>query len=230
MKDIFFLKWKDHTLYLSEHEDKNFIDALEEEDIRVCYGSGLNEEDNSFIKTEMKAGIETAVNNWINDSRFIIHLLMAAGVFLVSFYFLSYVIRDPLPMVDEIVLSLLLAALAWYRLKNQEYQSEKVIHKKVELEQELSSITMEQMEYLKQIELYLEKLADMNGGELKKLLDSGAVPVFFTSEKKNLLKFVKSVDKYRKKTRFSKNRKFPGELNELSKQIRSFMKYHSSMV
>lgn len=230
MKDIYFLKWKDHTLYLSEHEDKKMLDALEEEELRICYGSQLSEEDNNSIKTEMKAGIETAVNKWINDSRFVVHLLMAAAVFLVSFYFLSYVVRDPLPLVDEIVLSLFLGGLAMYRLKNQQYQSEKVIHRKLELEQYLGNIAMEKMEYLTQLELYLEKLADMESLELKKLLESGAVPLFFTSEKKNLLKIIKAIDLNKKKKRFRKNSKLPGELNELCKQFRSFMKYHSSMV
>jgi len=230
LKDIFFLKWKDHKLYLSEHDDKVFIDALEEEEIRICYGSQLNEDDNAYLKTEMKTTIGIGVNRWINDSRFIVHLLMAAAVFLVSYYFLSYVIRDPLPMIDEIILSLILAALAWYRLKNQDYQSEKVIHRKIELEQFLGNINMQKMDYLNQVELYLEKLSDMDYGESKKLIDSGAVPVFFTSEKKHLLKLVKSIDRYKRKSRFSKNKGMPSELNELSKQIRSFLKYHSSIV
>lgn len=230
MKDIFFLKWKDHKFYLSEHEENIFLESLEEDELRICYGSQLFEDDNIFIKTELKTTIGTAVNKWINDSRFVAHLLMSAAVFLISFYFLSYVIRDPLPMIDEIILSLLLGGLAWYRLKNQDYHSEKVVHRKIEFEQYLSSIKMEQMDYLKQIELYLEKLSDMESAELKKLLDSGAVPVFFTSEKKNLLKIVKSIEKYKKKRKLRKNGTIPKELNELSKQIRSFLKYHSSIV
>ncbi len=46
--------------------------------------------------------IEDSVNSWITESRFIPRFLISAGVFLFTYFFLSFVIRDPIPMVDEI--------------------------------------------------------------------------------------------------------------------------------
>jgi len=156
---------------------------------------------------------------------------MTAAVFLVSYYFLSYVIRDPLPFVDEIVVSAVLGALAWSRLKNQQYHSEQVIQKKLEMEQYLNQVVFESSDFIKQMELYLEKLADMDSVEQKKLLESGAVPVFFTSEKRSLLKLLKAVELFKKRNRFKrKNKALPPEVKALVKQVRDFMKYHSSMV
>ncbi|MDC7232115.1 MAG: hypothetical protein PQJ58_02695 [Spirochaetales bacterium] len=230
MKTIYYLKWKDQSALFSDLDHQSLISALDEEDLRICYGSSLTEEDKNSINIEMKTAVETAVNRWINDSRFLIHLLMAAGVFLVSYYFLSYVIRDPLPVIDEIILSILLGALAWYRLKNQEHQSERAINRKLELGQFLSAMPMEQTELLEQIELHLENLADMNPVEVKKLIRSGAVPVFFTTEKKKLMKIVMAADVYRKKRRFSRKQQVPVEFNEFCTQVRAYMKYHSSIV
>ena len=207
------------------------MEVLEEGELQVDYGASLEEEEIAFIKNDLKLGIEQSINNWINDRRFFVHLLMTAAVFLVSYYFLSYVIRDPLPFVDEIVVSAVLGALAWSRLKNQQYHSEQVIQKKLEMEQYLNQVVFESSDFIKQMELYLEKLADMDSVEQKKLLESGAVPVFFTSEKRSLLKLLKAVELFKKRNRFKrKNKALPPEVKALVKQVRDFMKYHSSMV
>lgn len=46
--------------------------------------------------------VEESVNNWITESRFIPRFLSSAAFFLFVYFFLSFVIRDPLPMIDEI--------------------------------------------------------------------------------------------------------------------------------
>ncbi len=217
-------------MFICEHEGEALLKSLESEEARVLFGSDPGEEDLNKVKSELKVSIEKAVNRWINDSKFLLHMVMAGGVFLVSFYFLSYVIRDPLPMVDEIILSVLLGGLAFYRLKNQQYQSDKAIERKLEMEQYLQSLPVEKSGFLMQVELYLEKLGDMDHSEVKKIIDSGAVPAFFTSDKKEMLKLVKAAEIYRKKIRFKKGQSIPGEIEYLIKQFRAFIRYHSSMV
>jgi DNA-dependent RNA polymerase auxiliary subunit epsilon len=167
MKNVIYLKWKDKKLVLNECTPQNLIEHLSEENMKVSFSESISDEDLDYIKTELKIDIENSVNSWINDSRFVFHLLISAGVFLVSYYFFSYVIRDPLPLVDEIVLSLLIAGFSWYRLKNQQYKSDTVIHKKVEIEQYLADIPYNSSDFLVQVELYLEKLASMNDMEQK---------------------------------------------------------------
>ncbi|QEN07489.1 hypothetical protein EXM22_05610 [Oceanispirochaeta crateris] len=230
MKHIFYIKWKENSLVLNECNAQNLIENLSEENIELAYGESVTDQDLDLIKTELKIDIENAVNRWINDSRFFVHLLMSTGVFLVSYYFLSYVVRDPIPLVDEIVLSLLMAGLSWYRLKNQQYKTDKVIHKKIEMEQYLSDIPYVKNDFIVQVELYLEKLSSMGIEEQKSLFDSGAVPVFFTSSKKDLIKLLRLLEKFGSKNPFSKEKRLPPEINELKKQMRSFLKYHSSMV
>ncbi len=230
MKKVYFLKWKNSSLIVNDYTDLNLMENLTEGNISVSYGGSLTDVDHELIKTEFRVNIEKAVNRWINDSKFLIHLLLSAGVFLVSFYFLSYVVRDPVPFVDEIILSFVLAGLAWYRLKNQQNQSEKVIQKKVELEQYLSDVSYESSDFVTQVELYLEKLGSMDQEERSRMIESGAVPVFFTSEKKELVTLLRLLENYKKKNRFKKGYSFPLELTEFISQIRAFLKYHSSMV
>lgn len=66
--------------------------------------------------------IEDAVNSWITESRFIPRFLGSAGIFLFVYFFLSFVIRDPLPMLDEIV-SGIAAAVIFYILMGRKYKN-----------------------------------------------------------------------------------------------------------
>ena len=179
-RNIYFLHWNSNRCFIANPPAKAaLIDFLENEDIRGYYGSSPSAEDMQSFQANWKVKIDLAVRAWFNDSKFILHFILATGIFLLSFYFLSYVIRDPLPLVDEIVLSLILAALGWYRLVNQDVQSEKALLKKQELTHSLNRIPFERVDFLKQVELYLEKIASMSRTEKAEYIKEGGVPLFF---------------------------------------------------
>ncbi len=224
--DVYILKWLERRLILAERDSLKFIEALDSEEARIYYGSPPVEEDREALNLELKVHIERGVNRWISDSRFLLHSLLAAGVFLVTYFFLSYVIRDPLPLVDEILGALVLAVLAWFRLNNQQYQSEKALRKKLELEQKSREITWEHSSLVQAVELYLEQLAQMNPEDRNAVLVSGAVPVFFSSHRQDLGKMYSLLGK-RRDRRFKKD--YP-EIASLFKQIHKYLKHHSSMV
>ena len=226
MKNIYHLKWNNNSRIFTEQKDQELINSLENDDIRLLYGSRLTEEEQRSLNTSLKVIIEKGVNRWISDSRFLLHCIMSAGVFLVSYYFLSYVIRDPLPVIDEIIISLVLGILAYFRLNTQEYKSEKALDRKLQLEQSLSEMPRETSSFLSDVELYLEQLADMDESQRMDITKSGGVPVFFSSERKQLLRLYKAAGSSGKKIR----RNDPPELKTFLTQIRDYLKYHSSMV
>ncbi len=226
MKHIYYLKWQEHSYIFTEGKDLEIIGELDREELDIYYGSRFSEEDLRYVKNSLKISIEKGVNRWISDSRFILHCIMSAGVFLVSYYFLSYVIRDPLPVIDEIVLSTILAVLAYFRLNNQEYKSDKALGRKLELEQSLADISCHSSTLISEVELYLEKMRHMNDSEQRELSESGGVPVFFSSRRKELVNLYKAINRSRRKKRLS----WPAELKALMRQIRDYLKYHSSMV
>ena len=90
--------------------------------------------------------------------------------------------------------------------------------------------SLNEMKELSDEELIISNSGGKGGGGSKLTQKAHNYIIIYELLFKTQQDFLKSIDSYKKKTRFSKNKKFPGELNELSKQIRSFMKYHSSMV
>lgn len=206
MKDrnIYFLHWNTHKCFLCDLPEKSeLIEYLENEKIQGQYGSSPGTEDLQSFQGEWKVKIDLAVRSWFNDSRFLLHFILATGIFLLSFYFLSYVVRDPLPLVDEIVISLVLSFLGWYRLSNQEVHSEKALLIKQELIQSLNRIPFESAEFLKQVELYLEKLSTMKKDEVVHMIKEGATPLFFNTYSQEMIELRKALGNHLKKNRTS---------------------------
>lgn len=206
MKDrnIYFLHWNTHKCFISDLPEKSdLIEFFENEAIKGLYGTSPDTEDLQSFQSEWKVKVDLAVRSWFNDSKFLLHFTLATCIFLLSFYFLSYVIRDPLPLVDEIVLSLILGILGWYRLSNQEVHSEKALVKKQELIQSLNSISFESGDFLKQVELYLEKVSSMNRDEVLDMMKEGATPLFFNTYTQEMIAFRKALENHLKKNRFS---------------------------
>ncbi len=233
-RGIYFLNWNSHKCFIADFPQKSqLIEFLEDENFKGYYGSSPGAEDMKEFQSLGKVKIEMALRAWYNDSRFLIHFILTTGIFLLSFYFLSYIIRDPLPLVDEIVLSLVLALLGWYRLNNQDLQSEKVLLKKQGLIQALDRIPFEKSPFLVQVELYLEKLSTMKIEEIDRMLEEGATPLFFNTFKDETVDFRKALDCYfsrsRKKRFFSKKSVTAEtvldlkELKVLKKQLNSFV-------
>ena len=225
-RNIYFLHWNSNKCFLSNLPEKaELINFLEEENIKGYYGSSPDTEDMLYFQTEGKVKVEMAVRSWYNDSRFLLYFILSIGIFLLSFYFLSYVIRDPLPLVDEIVLSSVFAILGWHRLKNQDVHSEKALLKKQELIQFLNRIPFESAPFLKQVELYLEKVSLMKKTEVDQMLAEGTMPLFFNtygSEVQDLRKALEGSLK-RKKKRKQNKPDYP-ELKILLSQINNYIK------
>ncbi len=200
--NIYFLHWNANKCFIADFPEKSgLLDALENESFQGYFGTSPDPEDMQEFQRIGKVRIELAVRAWFNDSRFLLHFLLATGIFLLSYYFLSYVVRDPLPLVDEIVLSLVLAVLGWYRLSNQEVHSEKAQLKKQDMIQLFDRIPFEKSPFLEQVELYLEKLSSMKESDVDQMLKEGATPIFFNSFSDETYNFRMALEKYFKKTR-----------------------------
>ncbi len=60
--------------------------------------------------------VEDSVNSWVSESRFIPRFLISASVFLFAYFFFSFAIRDPIPVIDEIALGIIASVLCYILL------------------------------------------------------------------------------------------------------------------
>jgi hypothetical protein len=93
------------ALLYSLKEGGEFISRLEGSSVRGCYGKEPRIESITLLRNDLYRLAETAVKQWVFELRFIPRFLISSGVFLVTYFFASVAIRDPIPVIDEILIA-----------------------------------------------------------------------------------------------------------------------------
>jgi hypothetical protein len=81
------------------------LDITEDIELQGRYGQEPRVESVTMLRNELYRRIETDVRDWINERRFIPRFLIASTIFLIVYLFLAVVIRDPVPIVDELLIA-----------------------------------------------------------------------------------------------------------------------------
>lgn len=102
------------------------------------------------------ADIDSYITAWIADSRYIFRLLVSAGVFLAVYFVMSIALRDPLPLLDEMLLGILAALLAWRALARRDEKSQNISHTRLRLKKQIEA-RAETSDAVALLETFLEK-------------------------------------------------------------------------
>jgi hypothetical protein len=158
---------KKPDIYLDPYLHQEKIDSWGSDE-PVCLKSGgtLTKQQKDEASYSLYASIDFAVDRWIQDKQYIPRLLVSALVFLVMYFFLSLVIRDPIPMVDELVISSALTIGTWVFLARRDTRSSVALKRRYELKQRAGSPTLERDEGLLALEAFLEEVSNFDSLEL----------------------------------------------------------------
>ena len=140
-----------YLFHLSRNDGRSFfldpfgnpnelIPILEEGDIVGLYGREPRVETITHFRNELYRGVESAVKSWMAEQRFIPRFLISSGVFLVTYLFLSLAIRDPLPMVDELLLAMAASIVLYFVLSRRDLSSTRSSKKRAELRGKVDAI------------------------------------------------------------------------------------------
>jgi hypothetical protein len=151
---IFHLYRKDGTavfLHPFRKTDKLYA-LLERSEIIGHYGNEPRVESLTLFRNELYRLVEQEVRAWVADVRFIPRFLLSSGAFLLVYLFLSVVVRDPLPVLDEIAISLGVAIVAYILLGRKDMQSEGALRRRITLRTKVDAIVFTENAFVKRIE------------------------------------------------------------------------------
>ena len=151
---IFHLYRQDGTaLFLHPFDDfDKLIQVLKRADIVGKYGTEPRVESLTLFRNDLYRMIEAAVKSWVAEKRFIPRFMISAGVFLISYLFLSFVVRDPLPLVDEILIGVGVAFVSYVLLSRRDQRSNLALKKRVDLRSSVDRIVFSEGRFIKQVE------------------------------------------------------------------------------
>ena len=154
---IFHVYKKDgSSLFLHPFERTDALLNLDESvAVEGWYGKEPRIESLTMFRNQLYRYIETAVKEWVQDKKFIPRFIISAGVFLVVYFFTSFVIRDPIPVIDETVVSLLSSIAVYYLLSKRDQSSEKASKKRLKLRMLVDRIVFNESAFIREFEKML---------------------------------------------------------------------------
>ena len=117
--DIYYLNLKTGPLLLSSLDSSSDVEKIETISLHSS-SNLLSEESRLFVESNLVHQASRAVSYYMQNKHYIPRLFISALVFLILYFFLSLVIRDPIPMVDEILISLGGTILTWVLLSKRD--------------------------------------------------------------------------------------------------------------
>lgn len=154
---IFHLYRKDGTaVFLHPFRNtERFLTTLEKSTVLGHYGSEPRVESLTLFRNELYRLVETEVKRWVADARFIPRFVISAAVFLLSYLFLSFVVRDPLPILDEVAISLGVSIVGYILLGRRDLKSEAALKKRIALRSKIDTIAFTESEFVRRLETAL---------------------------------------------------------------------------
>jgi hypothetical protein len=166
---IFHIHRNDGTsmfLHPFRNPDK-LVGQLEKQAIDGRYGQEPRVEALTMFRNELYRQVELGVRSWVSDQRFIPKFLISAGVFVLAYFFASFVIRDPLPVIDELAIALGLSIGAFVVQGRRDLNSRLATEKRLALRVIVDRVTFRESDFVKQVE---EALHRHEGGRIEGVL------------------------------------------------------------
>ena len=132
--------------------DQNTLDLLENCRIEGLYGAEPEIASLTSFRNELYSLAESALRAWDSQVRFLPRFVLSAALFVVSFLFLSVVVRDPVPVLDELLISLALSIAAYIALRARGRGSERVERKRITLRSRIDTIVFSESSVIQLLE------------------------------------------------------------------------------
>jgi len=156
---IFHLYRKDGSaLFLHPfHDIERFLDIIQTTDVEGRYGREPRVESFTLFRNDLYRMADIAVRKWVSQARFIPRFLISAAAFLLTYLFLSFAIGDPLPMIDELVVGVLVGFLTYVTVNRVDIRSEAVARRTRDLRAKIDRIYFQNDPFVLEVESELER-------------------------------------------------------------------------
>lgn len=102
------------TIVLHPFDIPDIFKSAETGSIIGRYGSGESPRDADSIRTALYASMEKGTRRYYLNKGYYLRLALTTGTFIVVYLFLSILVRDPVPLIDELLLGLLASAAVFF--------------------------------------------------------------------------------------------------------------------
>ncbi len=142
--------------------DESTLTMLEQQPVEGLYGAEPEVSTLTGLRDDLYRIAERSIRRWDAEARFVPRFLLSAAVFVVAFLFFSLVVRDPLPVLDELLIAFGLAAALYTVLRRRGRLSEPVERKRIAVQKQIDAIMFTESDVVSRFEnqLHLHEAMD----------------------------------------------------------------------
>ncbi len=169
---------------------------MEEKELKGRYGKEPRVEALTMFRNVLYRIIEEGVNDWIGEKRFLPKFLVASGVFLFGYLFFTFVVRDPLPILDEIAIAIAGSIGVFFLMGRRDKQSDPAMKKRIALRTKVDRIVFESSRFVRKMEEVLSESEEESREELLLALADTHRENLNLEEKEEAKQFIQALQKY----------------------------------
>jgi hypothetical protein len=136
---------------------KQIGDLLERAELTGLYGAEPKVEALTSFRNELYDIVESEVRRWVSEERFTPQFLASAAAFLITYLLLSFLIRDGLPLIDELAVAMVVAIGSYLYLTKRNMKSEPAVKRRMTLRGRVDGIVFSESDFVKRIEQALQE-------------------------------------------------------------------------
>lgn len=139
---------------------------LDASHVQGYYGQEPRVESLTMFRNQMYRKIEEDVREWMAERRFMPRFLTGAGVFLATYLLLTLVVRDPIPMVDELILALVASFATYVLMGRRDLRSEEASKRRIALRNKIDAAVFSSNSFVAELEGALQRYENTPAEEL----------------------------------------------------------------
>ncbi|HPG86677.1 MAG TPA: hypothetical protein PLQ29_08255 [Spirochaetales bacterium] len=132
-----FVLGGDDPVILHPYDDPETFASAEPGSVVGRYGSGAEPRGADGIRTALYAAMERGTRRYFLNRGYYLRLAMTASAFVAVYLFLSIVVRDPIPLIDELLLGSLSAAAVFFASERKALSSPRHLDAVLRLRREI---------------------------------------------------------------------------------------------
>ncbi|MFA5570001.1 MAG: hypothetical protein ACOX0W_01020 [Sphaerochaetaceae bacterium] len=162
-KSFIFRRFQNPSLFITPFSDVKQSGLWSDTETITWYAStGLTSQEKDDALFTLYQQYDKGVDYWIQERRYIPRLLITAFIFLILYVFFSLVVRDPIPMVDELIIATVGSLVSWRYLASKDRKSEIAERRRLVLKQNASRGTFVIDENLSVYEDYIDRCSALD--------------------------------------------------------------------
>ena len=174
--NIYYLRRRGVPLVLSSLPAVDFGALSPETRFSIISSGFITGEEERDIAGNVAGAAHISMLRWLQDKRYIPRLIVSAALFLILYLFFSLVIRDPVPMLDELLFSFIGSVALWVLMLRADGHSSFMREKMEIIERSVYDSELSCSGDMAVIEEYYESLYSCSLMETASMIAAGTLP------------------------------------------------------